>query len=576
MNQPVQVPQDFAATDWQQIMTRDSFLERGAHDRAQALLDPGSMRVMLGPFDRLESPWLPLQGIVPQADDGIVIARGTIDSQPVVIASIEQGFQGGGTGEVSGAKLSELLKLATTASRSGTRTAAVILFETGGVRLQEANLGLNAVAEICSAVIDLRSWAPVVGVVAGSVGSFGGVSIAAALCSHLIVTPEARIGLNGPAVIEQEGGVAEFDSSDKTFIWAIDGGEQRVRTGLADTLVMDDVAEIRAAVAAAVAAPLDESSMHRSERLDVLSNRLAVIDPMNPPRPQDLRHIWGGTYEPVSDESYTRSAPAEDANSRGATWLRLLAGEPSAIIPSVLRADTAEATYLAVVPDPHNPFHRARKGEVGLSESLALAQTIRDVIAADGGKAAEDKRAIVAVVDLPSQAYGRIEEMAGLHQAIAAAVDAYHAARVAGHPIVAVVVGNALSGGFLAHGLQANQLLALDDPGVEIHAMHKPAAARITMRTVEELDELAKTVKPLSYAVRDWADLGFCDGLLTVSDADAPTTDDRQVVGNAITDAIARARRGPTDLSNRMTGAAAAQSRAASIAVRDRLSQQWT
>jgi malonate decarboxylase beta subunit len=329
-------------------------------------------------------------------------------------------------------------------------------------------------------------------------------------------------------------------------------------------------------VAAAIAAPRSESSTYRSERLDVLSNRLALIDPMNPPQPQDLRNIWGEAYEPVSAERYTRSAPTEDANSRGATWLRLLAGEPSAIIPSVLRADTAEATYLAVVPDPHNPFHRARKGEVGLSESLALAQTIRDVIAADGDKAAEDKRAIVAVVDLPSQAYGRIEEMAGLHQAIAAAVDAYHAARVAGHPIIAVVVGNALSGGFLAHGLQANQLLALDDPGVEIHAMHKPAAARITMRTVEELDELAKTVKPLSYAVRDWADLGFCDGLLTVSDADAPTTDDRQVVGNAITDAIARARKGPTDLSNRMTGAAAAQSRAASIAVRDRLSQQWT
>ena len=80
--------------------------------------------------------------------------------------------------------------------------------------------------------------------------------------------------------------------------------------------------------------------------------------------------------------------------------------------------------------------------------------------------AAPRRRAIVAVVDLPSQAYGRIEEMAGLHQTIAAAVDAYAAARVAGHPVVAIVVGKALSGGFLAHGLQAQQILALDDPGV--------------------------------------------------------------------------------------------------------------
>ncbi|MEE6179134.1 biotin-independent malonate decarboxylase subunit beta [Mycobacterium sp. 050134] len=576
MSQPLQEPQYFAATDWQQIMGRDSFVERDALARAQALLDPGSMRVLLGPFDRLESPWLPLQGIVPQSDDGVIIARGMIDSRPAVIASIEQRFQGGATGEVSGAKISQALTLAAEESRRGTRTAAVILFETGGVRLQEANLGLNAVAEICSAVLDLRRLAPVIGVVAGTVGSFGGVSIAAGLCSQLIVTPEARIGLNGPAVIEQEGGVEEFDSSDKALIWAIDGGEQRFSTGLADKLVLDDAAEIRAAVSAAVAAPSARPATHRSERLDVLSSRLAVIDPSDPPQPHDLRTIWGATYEPVSGRRFARPAPAEPAVSRGATWLRLLGGEPTALIPSVLRADTADATYLAVVPDPHNPFHRAREGQLGLTESLALAQAVRAVCGADDDQPASDKRAIVAIVDLPSQAYGRIEEMAGLHQAIAAAVDAYHAARVAGHPVIALVVGRALSGGFLAHGLQANQILALDDPGVEIHAMHKPAAARITQRTVEELDELAKTVKPLSYAVRDWAELGFCDGLLTVSDADAPTEADRKVVSEAITGAIDRARTSPTDLSNRMTSSAAVVSRAASIEVRERLARQWT
>src|SRR5262249_44603246 len=66
----------------------------------------------------------------PQADDGVVIARGTIDNRPVVIASIEQGFQGGGTGEVSGAKINQALKLAAEASRAGSPTAAVLLLET--------------------------------------------------------------------------------------------------------------------------------------------------------------------------------------------------------------------------------------------------------------------------------------------------------------------------------------------------------------------------------------------------------------------------------------------------------------
>lgn len=177
---------------WYELLERTSFIELNALDRATALADPGSIRVLCGPFARVESPWLEPQGITPQADDGTVIARATIGGQRVVIAAIEQKFSGGGTGEVSGAKISQALLLAANDSQQGNPTAAVILFETGGVRLQEANLGLNAVAEISSAVLDLRQQAPVVGVVAGTVGSFGGMSIVTGLCTHMIVTPEAR------------------------------------------------------------------------------------------------------------------------------------------------------------------------------------------------------------------------------------------------------------------------------------------------------------------------------------------------------------------------------------------------
>jgi malonate decarboxylase beta subunit len=560
--------------DWQQILARRSFLEGDALDRAAALLDRDGFRVLCGPFDRLESPWLEPQGIVPQADDGVVIARGTVAGRPAVIASIEQGFQGGGTGEVSGAKISQALRLAAEASRAGSPTAAILLFETGGVRLQEANLGLNAVAEICSAVLDLRPLAPVIGVVSGEVGSFGGMSIAAGLCTRLIITPQGRIGLNGPAVIEQEAGIDEFDSSDRALIWSIHGGEQRTATGLADKLVADDRDLIRDDVIDAVAAGVPRAGSHRSERVEALGSRLASLDPKNPPTPQDLRRLWGPTFAPVDGAEPTKAATPSTVKSRGHDWLAALAAtKPAAVIPSVVRADTADATYLAVVPDPHNPFHRARNGEVGLTESWALAVAIDDIVSADA--AVEMKRAVVAVVDLPSQAYGRIEETAGLHQAIAATVDAYHRARNAGHPTVAIVVGQALSGGFLAHGLQAQQILALDDPGVQIHAMHKSAAARITLRTVDELEKLAETVIPLSYNVRDWAKLGFCDGLLSVSDADTPTADDISTVRNAVGAAIAAARSGPRDLSNRLESPGALQNRKASRAIHDVMSAQW-
>lgn len=92
---------------------------------------------------------------------------------------------------------------------------------------------------------------------------------------------------------------------------------------------------------------------------------------------------------------------------------------------------------------------------------------------------------------------------------------------------------------------------------------------------MEQLDELAKSVVPLSYDVRDWAKLGFCDGLVAVENADEPTAKDGATVRQAVAEAIARARSGPSDLSTRLDSPAAATMRAASRTVRDTLGQQW-
>ena len=232
-------------TDIARLLQSRSFVELGARQRARALLDPGSFRELLGPFERLMSPWLTRQGIVPQADDGVVIAKGLLDGRNTVIAAIEGAFQGGSMGEVGGAKIAGALELAIEDNRNGIPTCAVLLLETGGVRLQEANLGLAAIAEIQAAIVELRAYQPVVGLVAGSVGCFGGMSIAAGLCSHLLVTREARLGLNGPQVIEQEAGITEYDAKDRPFIWSLTGGEQRHASGLVDGYVADDVDSIR-------------------------------------------------------------------------------------------------------------------------------------------------------------------------------------------------------------------------------------------------------------------------------------------------------------------------------------------
>jgi malonate decarboxylase beta subunit len=273
-----------------ELLKRDSFIERNARSRARALLDQGTMRELAGPFERLHSPWLALQQLVTQADDGVVVAKGKLAGHPTVVLAIEGGFQGGSMGEVGGAKIAGALELAARDNRRGIPTRAVILFETGGVRLQEANLGLASIAEIQSAIVDLRRYQPVIGVSAGTVGCYGGMSIAAGLCSYLVLTREARLGLNGPQVIEQEAGAAEFDSRKRALIWGLTGGEQRVATGLADACVQDDTAEVRETVIQLFARGLPPR--HRSDCADDFLARLDRADTSAQPTPEDVRAIY--------------------------------------------------------------------------------------------------------------------------------------------------------------------------------------------------------------------------------------------------------------------------------------------
>ena len=270
---------------------------------------------------------------------------------------------------------------------------------------------------------------------------------------------------------------------------------------------------------------------------------------------------------------------AAPLSSRGRTWFDALADGAERVetgLGSLLVADATltgeRVRLLAVVPDPRNRFPRARHGELGLEEGWALARHIRDAIAADRSDA---KRPIIAVVDVKSQAYGRLEALLGISFSLAAAVDAYATARMAGHPVVALIVGSAISGGLLAHGDQAHRLLALDAPGVTVHAMGKDSAARVTLRSVEALEALGKTVIPMSYDIRQFARLGLLHELIAGIDADAPSAEQIAKVKARLTAAIADIRVVRGDLTSRLNNAEAKVHRAASIEVRRRLAEQW-
>src|SRR5260221_1214182 len=272
-----------------EYLQRRSFMELNARERAKSLFDPGTARELAGPFDRIESPWLAIQGVTPQADDGCIVMRGTIDSCQAVVIAFNGAFQGGGIGEVSGAKLTAALDLACRDNENGKPTSAVLLLETGGVRLQEANLGLAAVAEIISSIIALRRYVPVISVIAGPVGCFGGMSLAAGVSSYIVMTPEGRLGLNGPEVIEEESGVEEFDASDRSLIWSSFGGQQRYDQGLVDVLADDDAGQIATTVRDLVAKGVP--AIHRSQQVGPYRSRITALDPSTQ-RDPSLWHSW--------------------------------------------------------------------------------------------------------------------------------------------------------------------------------------------------------------------------------------------------------------------------------------------
>jgi malonate decarboxylase beta subunit len=230
--------QDPDATWW----SAQSWFGASARERVRGLLDADSFEEFVGPEQRETSPHLRLFDLPEQFDDGMIVGRGLLDNTPVLIAAQEGRFMGGAFGEVHGAKLTGLLR----AARDVRSMPVLILFDTGGVRLQEANAGELAIAEIMRAVIEARlAGVPVVGLVGGRAGCYGGGSLIAGCCSALAVSEQGRVSVSGPEVIETNRGVEEFDSKDRAMVWRTMGGKHRRLIGAAEIFADDTVPSFR-------------------------------------------------------------------------------------------------------------------------------------------------------------------------------------------------------------------------------------------------------------------------------------------------------------------------------------------
>lgn len=228
------------------MSVRHSYFEATARRRLAGLLDAGSFREILPPAESTPSPHLASLDLPGAFDDGVVVGYGQLEKRPVFVIAQEGQFMGGAVGEIHGAKIVGLLR------RAALEKPAAVLFliDSGGVRLHEANAGLIAISEIMRAVLDTRAaGVPVLALVGGSCGAFGGMGIVAKLCSAIVISEEGRLALSGPEVIETVAGVEEFDAKDRALVWRVTGGKHRYLMGDCAVLAEDDIAGFAAAAA---------------------------------------------------------------------------------------------------------------------------------------------------------------------------------------------------------------------------------------------------------------------------------------------------------------------------------------
>lgn len=327
--------EDFIMATWDTLQEM-SFLDANARRRAVGIVDKGSFTELAGPADRLESPHLPAMGEAVQFDDGIVTGVGRIGKRPVFVASQEGKFIGGAVGEVHGAKMVNIIRLAREAydamkaknpgMKDNEGPAVVISFETGGVRLHESNAGLLAHAEVMDQIQSCRGKVPVIALVGSKVGSFGGMGFVTAATDVIIMSQFGRIGLTGPEVIEQEMGKEEFDSSDRALVFRTTGGKHKYIMGDANFLVEDSIGAFHAQLANVLAMPMAEiTAMRRIGSLDLVVKQLKGVNLSVTLHPKDSKDVWkfAGNSDPdalidMSTADFLRQVKRLDYSRLGA------------------------------------------------------------------------------------------------------------------------------------------------------------------------------------------------------------------------------------------------------------------
>jgi acetyl-CoA carboxylase carboxyl transferase subunit beta len=180
----------------------------GARRRLDYFLDPESLEELAGNLEPLD----PLKfrdskkyrDRISQAQkktgetDALIVSRGTLHGEPLVVCAFEFGFMGGSMGSVVGERFARAVQYCIEAN-----VPLISFSASGGARMQEALFSLFQMAKTAAALAALgQKGIPFVSVLTDP--TTGGVSASLAMLGDVnIAEPKALIGFAGPRVIEQ-------------------------------------------------------------------------------------------------------------------------------------------------------------------------------------------------------------------------------------------------------------------------------------------------------------------------------------------------------------------------------------
>lgn len=179
-----------------------------ARERLKSFLDEGSMEEIaahLEPIDRLKfKDSKKYKDRIVQAQratgekEALLVVKGTLHHQPVVVSAFEFKFMGGSMGATVGEKFVRAVNLATAEKRP-----YICFTASGGARMQEGLFSLMQMAKTSAALAKFsETGLPFIVVLTDP--TMGGVSASFASLGDIIVAePNALIGFAGPRVIEQ-------------------------------------------------------------------------------------------------------------------------------------------------------------------------------------------------------------------------------------------------------------------------------------------------------------------------------------------------------------------------------------